>query len=118
MNGPRDEMTDAFELARRLVAVFAAAERRRTEDRQAARRTPEARAKRSEAARLGWETRWAREAREAKADAEADWRPAVPPGPHCLALDHDSTGREVHCLLPPHDGGECDDLNGHTWTDD
>lgn len=109
---------DAFELARRLVAVFAAAERHRADSARAARQTPDARARRSTAARLGWETRWAREAREAEADADYDWRPEVPPGPHCLAMDHDSIGREVHCLLPPHDSGECDDFNGHTWDND
>lgn len=97
-----------------LFAAFTAAsnaidaeQKRRREER---RNSPQAKARRSEGARRGWETRRAREAAElAEERARWDDRP-IPAGPVCGELYHNSVGQERTCELVPGHDGDCDEL--------
>jgi hypothetical protein len=92
--------------------------------RKARRNTPAARRARADAARKGWEARRAREAAEraameAEMARDAEIHARIGDGPFCGEMNHDSTGREVFCILGPHhaaDGiDDCEDPDGITW---
>ena len=103
---PQAWMANIFAAAEQYVVAVAAARDRQDEARRAARRTPEARARRSDAARAGWKAHRSR---------EAGWAPDLPPGPYCDDLTHNGVGSETTCHLPPHSSGDHDDLFGHEW---
>ncbi|OKI16580.1 hypothetical protein [Streptomyces sp. CB03911] len=103
-------------MADAMAAIAEAGQRARA----ARRNSPEARKARTDAAQRGWETRRAREAAELAAfedelarDAEIHAR--IGDGPFCDEMNHDSTGREVFCILDPDHGDDCEDVDGLTW---
>jgi hypothetical protein len=84
-------------------------------------RRSEAIAKRSAAARRGWETRRQRAAEKAaEAERELDtwteWQNR--PGPRCKQMTHDSRGTETFCHLDPGHKDEHDNGLGTTWPRD
>jgi hypothetical protein len=112
-------MTDIdtfWQLMVKLTDALDAADQARRNEIAARRRTPEARAVRSAAARRGWQKRHTREAAEAAQEA---WRDKldrrVGTGPWCNAMDHDGIGRETFCIRQPRHHGDCEDAAGHTW---
>ena len=98
-------VTDLFEVLGAASDALIAEEKRRKEER---RNAPEARLRRSEGARKGWQTRRTREAAEDAAErASWDERP-WPSGPLCDGIYHDSRGSERPCALEPDHDGDCD----------
>lgn len=91
------------------------------EVREARRNTPAARRARADAARKGWEARRAREAAEratwaAEMARDAEIHARTGDGPFCDEMNHDSTGREVFCILDPDHADDCEDVHGFTWS--
>lgn len=107
--GDVEEFLDA--LAAAYAATREADERRKAE----LRNTPQARARRSKAARTGWETRRVREQAEQAEQEYRDWRPPVPDGPWCDEMTHDAVGREIFCTRPPEHDDDCEDPSGTRW---
>lgn len=92
-----------------FIAASDAIESERKRRREERRNTPEARARRSEGARRGWETRRTREAAKlAEERARWDDRP-MPAGPVCGELYHNGVGQERTCELAPGHDGDCDE---------
>jgi hypothetical protein len=120
MNDPSrrgDAVGDLF-AALGAAAEQMAAQRRAAREllRQARRNDPVTRANRSAGARQGWETRRAREAREARDRLldSIDNEP-VRTGPVCDEMNHNSVGHEIFCQLDPGHDEDHDDDNGTTW---
>ncbi|MFJ6215092.1 hypothetical protein ACIQGZ_17410 [Streptomyces sp. NPDC092296] len=117
---PRDPWAQMHALFDHLTAAAEAQRVQQERIRKERRATPEARRVRSEASRRGWAARKAREEAEAEARAAEDAREdeyyrLVGGGPWCDGLDVHPVMGEVECRRPPHAGGDCDDMRGHTW---
>lgn len=98
-------MTDLFDVLGAGARAVVAEEQRIKAER---RNRPEARARRSEGARKGWETRRARQAAE-DAEERARYDRPTHEGPVCDGIYHDSRGHEMTCMRPPDHDGNCDD---------
>jgi hypothetical protein len=84
------------------------------------RNRPEAKARRSAAAKKAAETRAARMAAERAAEAAEAERDARMPQVHCPHIDFVPYGSgETECFLAPgHRGEDHEDIDGHTWPSD
>ena len=109
-----------WQFMRSLSDALDGAEEARRQAAKERRNTPEARARRSEAARYGWIDRRNREDAERAAQAtrdalDAEREARIGAGPWCNTMDVDGTGREVFCIREPDHDGDCEDPDGHTW---
>lgn len=111
---PTDEYSAIFGAFERVAATLTQLDAEQQRLRRERRNSPEARARRSEAAKRGWQNRRERETAEDAADLDR-YRPA-PTGPTCDAMDiQPATGVEVSCERAPRHEGDCDDGTGHVW---
>lgn len=96
-----------------LAAAHDALARAEQEERRRRYNSPEARAARSARSKKAAATRKAR--KDAQRAVEDEREARMPSGPTCDAMDVILDARETVCILPPHDGGDHEDIDGHTW---
>lgn len=107
--------------ATRIAAERDAQAHERFSERRAHFNSPGARAARSAAARKAAATRKANKEAVQRAEAEEERLEAeryarIPDGPLCDAMNVVMDAREVFCIREPHTDGDCEDIDGHTWS--